>query len=141
MTKAQAPRRRCHTCRKYFGFLVIEGLYCSWKCQGWSDEEIEESWRRVRLGWARIQQRRSARNIPEGMEVPRECRTWYWKYKDRLSEHSARQRAADLSCDFYQCGNCQHWHVGNKHEQEEEDHEGDLAGGRDGQAGTAGAVP
>lgn len=102
-------RKRCYACRSYFGFEVIEGLYCSRACAGLAP-------------WVRVQ----AVPLPGGTEVrdlPRSCRSALWarpgpRAKQRFVSKDMAQAAilesgvTDL--EAYECPNCGFWHMGHK---------------------------
>ena len=98
------PRRsRCRTCRRYFGFTVIDGRYCSRECAGLPPFPQPVP-------------------FPAGEDagsLPRECRNTGWRgAKVRWpDEDAARTTASAISVrhpmDVYQCGHCRYWHLGH----------------------------
>ena len=119
MTRAQNPRRRCVKCRSYLGFMVLEGLYCSLLCQGWSPEEIAEARRLEALSEARrrawAEFNRSRRILP-GERVPRGCRSRTRLRKIQYPTMEEAQVAADRTNDGmapYRCANCNYFHIGH----------------------------
>lgn len=93
-------RKRCRTCRKFFGFELIDGLYCSGDCVPYPYQEVVVD------------------------ELPRTCRTrdrnggggggWRLKlvFPDEESARRAKKRYGS-GC-YYQCPNCHRWHLAKK---------------------------
>lgn len=100
-------RKRCRKCRSYFGFEIIERLYCSYECAG---------------------KPRPDRSDPSS--APRECALPAYKgggfkrsYEllEEAEEVAARSReqGRPLS-EAYQCSYCLYFHVGNRRLTDEE---------------------
>lgn len=84
-------RKRCLTCRKFFGFTVIRRLYCSYEC--------------ARMPFPP--------NDP--MKRPRECRTGAGELK-RSYPYPELVTGADLRGTFnvYECACCGTYHIGHR---------------------------
>lgn len=87
-------RARCHTCRIYFGPLVILGLYCSYECAGKPDP----------------------RRVPVA-EWPRQHVTWtkhrgVVAKRSYLNREQAQKAAAMNGKKWYTCTFCWTWHIG-----------------------------
>jgi hypothetical protein len=89
--KLYPQRKRCLKCRKFFGPLVVAGLYCSYTCRGGE--------------------------VPRrGVDTPRQCRRQGGKPKRAYMSEAEAQAAAEELGDgltAYQCFNCQLWHIGH----------------------------
>jgi len=94
-------RRRCRTCRSYFGFQVVQRLYCSDECAGRSPRPVDIK------------------------DLPRCCRVWKgpelgWQPKRVFwSAYRARLFAKRQGLDWYQCDGpdgCGLWHVASPRE-------------------------
>jgi hypothetical protein len=87
-------RQRCKTCRKGFTDIVLEGLYCSYRCGKFTapTSNIEDT--------------------------PRSCKrevNGSWGYKTRFkSEQEVPQKYRDdPSTNIYICDNCHTYHIGH----------------------------
>jgi hypothetical protein len=100
-------RKRCYRCRRYFGFEIIRGLYCSRECAGLAPIVRVESV-----------------PLPKGTVIrtlPRSCRTVMWKgpkAKQRFrtmaeAEQAAEQQENDPEIQAYECPNCKFYHLGH----------------------------
>jgi hypothetical protein len=92
-------RLRCRTCRRFFGFEVLEWLYCSMECA------------RARIPDYVHPSQRPA-------DAPRTCRVkrngaWVWKHR-YTSPRTARVRARQKGIRAYECPNCGSWHLSKK---------------------------
>lgn len=96
-------RKRCRSCRSYFGFEVVLRLYCSRKCAGLDPDPIKPQ------------------------DLPRSCRVWdsrlnQWKPKRIFwSEYEARKfcKGKHLRYIWYLCDGpdgCSLWHVATNRE-------------------------
>lgn len=87
-------RKRCLACRRYFGFLVVDGLYDSWECapRGRPSDNPDD--------WPR------EHYVPMPGGVRREKHS-YWTLQE------AERVAARHDKDAYQCGYCLQWHIGS----------------------------
>jgi hypothetical protein len=98
-------RERCRTCRRYFGFTVISGLYCSRVCAGLPPDS------------------NPVVPFPEDEDpasLPRECRNTGWrgaKPKVRYATLAdAQEVVAEMnraSAEAYVCGHCGYAHIGH----------------------------
>lgn len=93
-------RQRCRTCGKKLGALVVEGLYCCYKCGGfpepYGDNEIDLA--------------------------PRQCKTmrnnkWEWKKRWRCESEVPQRIANDPATNIYRCSHCRCLHVGHDRAQ------------------------
>lgn len=89
-------RQRCLTCRKKLEDVVIDGLYCSYRCGGfpepYGDDNIESA--------------------------PRMCRTmrngrWAWKKRWRCESEVPERIKSDPATNIYRCSHCHYLHVGH----------------------------
>lgn len=87
-------RKRCLRCRRYFGFLVVEGLYDSYPCAGRSDPSLAPPDEWPREHFARV----------GGERKPK--RAWAGR---RIAERQARLYGKEA----YVCGFCNEWHIGS----------------------------
>ncbi len=86
-------RKRCARCRRYFGFLVVKGLWCSYACARLPNPALvlPDDWPREHY---------SKRG---GVRRPK--RAW--------RDQRAAERAAKLNGkQAYVCGFCNEWHIG-----------------------------
>lgn len=99
-------RKRCRACRAYFGFLVVDGMYCSYACAGRPkpDESTRNDWPRQHYKLAR----------------PRYGSLEFGKVSWIKVEKKAfpNQRIADLEAkrcgkQAYRCSYCNRWHIGS----------------------------
>lgn len=94
-------RQRCKTCGKKLDTVVLDGLYCSYKCAS------------LPTPTTRIE------------DAPRACKTqrdgrWTWKRKYRCLEE-VPQHILDLpSTNMYRCEHCHFLHVGHDRMKEQE---------------------
>lgn len=88
-------RKRCMTCRRYFGFTVIDGLYDSWGCAGRTDPDLAppEDWPREHY-------------VPQAGGGRKPKRAF-------LEERKARRAATRNRKEAYRCGYCGQWHIGS----------------------------
>jgi hypothetical protein len=98
-------RVRCYACRRFFGFEVVDRLYCSWACAGRPEPEFPL--------WP---------TGPAGPKVPRECKLGLTgrrssTFKRRFRSLQAALAAAEASpvsgLDVYPCSYCGFFHVGH----------------------------
>lgn len=82
------------TCRQYFGFLVVDGLYDSYKCAGrpTPDDTPPDLWPREHYV-----------PKPGGERQPKAV---------FLSERSAQRAGKRHGKSAYMCGFCKFWHIG-----------------------------
>ncbi len=103
-------RKRCGTCRGFFGFMVLAGLWCSHECAGHPPPSAEAAdWPRehyVPLGW-HGQRGRRAKQVFD-------------------SEQEAERTARQMGKDPYLCSYCLSWHIGKSRS-------GDLSGSLQGE--------
>jgi hypothetical protein len=92
-------RRRCIVCHHYFGFEVLERLYCSVSCA-----------RTVVPGYTHPSTR------PQ--DAPRTCRVWRdgaWVWKHRYTTRkAARRKATREGLHVYRCPNCGVFHLSKR---------------------------
>lgn len=97
-------RRRCRTCRRYFGFAVVMRLYCSNECAGRATGPFQPA------------------------DLPRSCRVWKgpdkgWQPKRVFwSEYAVRKWAKRHKVVWYRCDGpdgCGLWHVATKQDSKE----------------------
>lgn len=86
-------RQRCRKCRRFFGPLVVDGLYDSWECAGRTPPEQEsESWPREHFRWS----------------VP------WWQGRQSKVEKAAFETEAEALAEpnktAYVCSYCHKWH-------------------------------
>lgn len=91
--KLYPKRQRCLKCRRYFGPLVVLGLYCSFSCAG-------------------------TKINPGGTDNPRACenngqgkRKRRWDSMEEAAAFAARDATGELNA--YQCYRCGGYHVGH----------------------------
>lgn len=103
MARGQAllypDRKRCLACRRYFGFLVVDGLYDSWECapRGRPSDNPED--------WPR------EHYVPLPGGVKREKHSYWYR--------SGAERAADRQGKgAYRCGYCRNYHIGTNRSEE-----------------------
>lgn len=93
-------RQRCRTCRRYFGFEVLFGLYCTRDCAG--------------LG-----------PVPSNVEDwPRQCRSFdrragAWQPKVPFRTEEEAREAATRQDTWYRCDSCGSWHIATNKEAQE----------------------
>lgn len=89
-------RKRCMTCRRYFGFLVVDGLYDSYECAGRPnpDDTPPDLWPREHYV-----------PRPGGERRPKAA---------FLSEKAAQRAAERHGKEAYRCGFCGDWHIGSR---------------------------
>lgn len=88
-------RSRCLACRSYFGFIVLDQLFCSYRCAGVEAPSLDPAdWPREH--WSRSQSTGERR-------VKRD-----WMYKHR-AERAAKRNGKTA----YQCRYCLGWHIGS----------------------------
>lgn len=89
-------RKRCMTCRQYFGFLVVDGLYDSYECAGRPrpEDTPPDQWPREHYV-----------PMPGGVRQPKAV---------FLSERAARRAGERHGKDAYRCGFCRNWHIGTR---------------------------
>jgi hypothetical protein len=108
------PRRqRCHACRRFFGPLVVKGLYCSYGCAGMPPPLPGEA------GPGGIRQ--CANN---GYGKPKKR----WDIEEEARDYARVARACGDDLESYACGRCGGWHVGHapgsrKKRRRHEDHQ------------------
>lgn len=94
-------RKRCRKCRSYFGFLIVDRLYCSYACAGVPAPPLWDP------------------NNP--LIYPRKCRTAIppytdtWKPKQRFDTPEEAEKALLQAPgkEVYHCDFCRHWHIGS----------------------------
>lgn len=95
MTEKLFPeRKRCKTCRGGLSAIVLDGLYCSYKCA-----TLPEPFKDI-------------------MKAPRGCRLerdgkWVWKQKYRYELEVPGRLRDDPSTNVYTCEHCHFLHVGH----------------------------
>lgn len=86
-------RKRCYRCRRFFGFLILAGLWCSYRCAGHPEPSRNPAaWPRghfVPWGWGRRKAKKVFDDEAEALEYP---------------------TRGDKSA--YLCGYCLTWHIG-----------------------------
>lgn len=87
-------RKRCLECRSYFGFEVVDGLYCSRRCARVPELSPDPA------DWPREHYAR----VPHS-NARRPKRDW-------VTQADAERAAVRLAKQAYQCGYCLGWHVG-----------------------------
>lgn len=92
--KFYPDRVRCAKCSKKLSTMVLAGLYCSYKCGGFS-----EPFKKVE-------------------DAPRSCRLerdskWIWKQKYRADNEVPEKLRNDPATNVYRCSHCQFLHVGH----------------------------
>lgn len=89
-------RKRCMTCRQYFGFLVVDGLYDSYECAGRPrpEDTPPDQWPREHYV-----------PRPGGVRQPKAV---------FLTERAAQRAAERHGKEAYQCGFCRNWHIGSR---------------------------
>lgn len=100
-------RKRCLACRRYFGFLVVDGLYDSWECAGRHPlSSNPDDWPREHY-------------VPERPWRPkREKHAW-------LTLTEAERVASKFNKEAYQCGFCCKYHIGSRNPSEGGDNDGE----------------
>lgn len=108
-------RQRCRACRRYFGFEVIQGLYCRRECAGLPSLPDPS------------RQPEAFGPVPDApvLDLPRCCRTVH--RRNRAARPKVRylrpeDASAVRSCmtsetlpEIYQCPHCSYWHLGTWH--------------------------
>lgn len=88
-------RKRCAKCRRYFGPIVISGLWCSRKCAGAAEISADpKDWPREHFSWGghgRVPRAKTDFQLPT----------------------VARREAKRYGKEAYQCGYCLGWHIGS----------------------------
>lgn len=87
-------RSRCFECRSYFGFEVVDGLYCSRRCAGVPEISLDPA------DWPREHYARERHS-----DARRPKRDW-------MTRANAERAAMRLMKQAYQCRYCLGWHVG-----------------------------
>jgi hypothetical protein len=101
-------RQRCRHCRRYFGFTVIQGLYCSRECAGLPTRSDPVPFRG---------------NLAD---LPRECRNTNWRGARPKVRYVSEQDALEVADEMdstrrklrpdakvYQCSHCGYYHIGH----------------------------
>lgn len=87
-------RQRCLNCRKKFGNIVLDGLYCSYNCaskpQPYKDIEL----------------------APRGCKLERDGK-WIWKQRYRYTGEVPERLKNDPATNIYLCEHCRMFHVGH----------------------------
>lgn len=87
-------RKRCFKCRKYFGFLILDGLYDSYECAGRQPENPDD-WPREHF-------------VPvKGTNLKKPKHVF-------LTLREAQREAKRTGKTAYQCGYCANFHVGTQ---------------------------
>lgn len=89
-------RKRCRRCRRYFGFLVVDGLYDSYECAGRPrpEDTPPDLWPREHYV-----------PRPGGERRPKAV---------FLSQGAAERAATRHGKEAYRCGFCGDWHIGSR---------------------------
>lgn len=89
-------RKRCRTCRQYFGFLVVDGLYDSYECAGRPrpEDTPPDLWPREHYV-----------PRPGGERRPKAV---------FLTEKAAQRAAERHGKEAYRCSFCRDWHIGSR---------------------------
>lgn len=89
-------RKRCRACRRYFGFLVVDGLYDSYECAGRPrpEDTPPDLWPREHYV-----------PKPGGVRQPKAV---------FLTERAAQRAAERHGKEAYRCGFCGDWHIGSR---------------------------
>ena len=98
-------RKRCMTCRSFFGFTILAGLWCSYECAGHPEPSKDpEDWpRQHRLHW----------------RVGRQAKKVY-----DSEQEATRSGRLPEPLNAYLCDYCLTWHIGRK----PRDGQGEVAG-------------
>lgn len=99
--KLYPERARCKTCRKGLDRVVLDGLYCSYRCAG------------LRAPNSKIS------------EAPRGCKRevngkWDWKQKYKSDSEVPERLRNDPATNVYWCDYCHFKHVGHSRVQPED---------------------
>lgn len=92
--KIYPERQRCKTCKKGFKELVLEGLYCSYRCGRFANPSAS-----IDL-------------------APRSCKrqvngTWGYKTRYKSQQEVPEKFKNDPSTNIYICENCHMYHIGH----------------------------
>lgn len=93
-------RKRCYACRRYFGFEILSGLYCSTGCARVPPISVDPA------DWPREHFSQAWRGSPRKPK-----RNW-------LSMERARIEAKRFGKEAYWCGYCLGAHIGGRYAQE-----------------------
>lgn len=88
-------RVRCLACRSYFGFVVVDGLFCSYGCARVPEPSADPA------DWPREHYSR-----PQGTPERRAKRDWMYRH---LAERAAKRNGKQA----YRCTYCLGWHIGS----------------------------
>lgn len=97
--KRWPARKRCYTCRSYFGFIVLRGLYCSYECAG-----VPEPDRMARPRSCYVVNRRNGRPFTRSGKLA-------FFSRDEAEQSACRQNDPLLS--VYECEHCLLFHHGH----------------------------
>lgn len=93
-------RQRCLTCRSYFGFLVVDRLYCSYACAGITEPDTSD-----------------LRKVPRCCKVHVHGFGWRlkvrWNCPEEIPAHLTQRRDENA----YHCTYCRGFHTGRRHER------------------------
>ncbi|HEU4752317.1 MAG TPA: hypothetical protein VFU47_04340 [Armatimonadota bacterium] len=89
-------RKRCRACRRYFGFLVVDGLYDSYECAGRPrpEDTPPDLWPREHYV-----------PKPGGVRQPKAV---------FFTERAAQRAAERHGKEAYRCSFCRDWHIGSR---------------------------
>lgn len=96
-------RRRCYACRSYFGFLVVDRLYCSYECAGlpapdYTNMKLVPRCCKVKVRGQWVRKRR-------------------WTCPEEAPAHLTRRRDRTREENLYHCTYCRGYHVGHTYER------------------------
>lgn len=90
-------RQRCRACRKYFGFIVLRRLYCSYECAGLPEPDPDARPRQCfsKVPWIGLQPKRA-----------------FFSLEAARANHAAQK---DQTLNAYECSNCLMYHLGHEY--------------------------
>lgn len=94
-------RQRCRKCRNYFGWTIVDGLFCSYECAGLPEPSRDPA------DWPRQHTVRYQGRAKRVFWVESEARDW-------LRDNNVKDK------EPYRCDFCRQWHVGRIREEDDQ---------------------
>ena len=92
--KLYPERQRCRKCNKKLNEVVLDGMFCSYKCGNLSQPYSQIN------------------------DAPRQCKTerdnkWEWKKRFRSEGEISKNILEDPATSVYNCSHCHYYHIGH----------------------------
>ncbi len=92
--KTYPERQRCRKCNKKLNEVVLEGMFCSYRCGNFAQP------------YAKVD------------DAPRQCKTerdnkWEWKKKFRAENEIPKRILDEPATNVYRCSHCHYLHIGH----------------------------